>query len=269
MACNFVFVQHPYDVGDWVDSKEGEWVVDSIHLTHSTYHTIDDKITGQISHVEAAKLTIKNKSRSPKVKEVIASEFRSNLPLIMDDNIRVYLEDSIRGILKSHPLSRFLDTKTFELAINLPEVVVVIYHKPTWMMETQRADCGAAFKKLFDIAIRNYVPPGPIKEQKSPSQAQYSPKTGPIEPRRHRSSDRAYKNESHSPRASSEPTNTDPVRHHHGSTHHSSHRPCSANASPVFRNIWENPSTVIRERPESNSPPRSSHPSPFSPSRPW
>lgn len=122
-------MQHPYDVGDWIETKDGQFVVDRILLTHTTYHTLGDKISGQINHVEAAKLNIMNKSRSLRVREVIDGIVSFSSRGKTDPDLHQYLEDHVREILKEHPLSRYLDTKKFELGFEFPRVVVSIYHK--------------------------------------------------------------------------------------------------------------------------------------------
>lgn len=62
-ACFFVFVKHPYNLGDDVAINEKFFTVEGIHLMHSTFLNEDDNIV-QIPHLELQTMWITNFSRS-------------------------------------------------------------------------------------------------------------------------------------------------------------------------------------------------------------
>ena len=70
-CCIFLFVKHPYDVGDRVDIDKVEMVVEHISLMYSVFRRIDNDKTGQIPHVVANSSWIENVSRSKAMKERI------------------------------------------------------------------------------------------------------------------------------------------------------------------------------------------------------
>jgi small-conductance mechanosensitive channel len=70
LACIlFLFVKHPYDVGDRVDIKDVPLVVERISLMYSVFRRIDSDKTVQIPHNVANTLWIENISRSKPMKE--------------------------------------------------------------------------------------------------------------------------------------------------------------------------------------------------------
>ncbi|KAM0724012.1 hypothetical protein Q7P37_001003 [Cladosporium fusiforme] len=70
LACIiFLFVKHPYDVGDRVDIKDVQLVVERISLMYSVFRRIDSDKTVQIPHNIANTLWIENVSRSKPMKE--------------------------------------------------------------------------------------------------------------------------------------------------------------------------------------------------------
>ena len=68
-CCIFLFVKHPYDVGDRVDINGVELVVEHISLMYSVFRRVDSDKTVQIPHQVANTLWIENVSRSRTMKE--------------------------------------------------------------------------------------------------------------------------------------------------------------------------------------------------------
>ncbi|KAK4508811.1 hypothetical protein PRZ48_002550 [Zasmidium cellare] len=68
-CCIFLFVKHPYDVGDRVTVTDTELIVERISLMYSVFRRIDTNSTVQIPHNIANTLWIENISRSKAMKE--------------------------------------------------------------------------------------------------------------------------------------------------------------------------------------------------------
>ncbi|TKA65134.1 hypothetical protein B0A55_11274 [Friedmanniomyces simplex] len=68
-CCIFLFIKHPYDVGDRVDINQVELVVEHISLMYSFFRRVDNEKTVQIPHNVANTLWIENVSRSKQMKE--------------------------------------------------------------------------------------------------------------------------------------------------------------------------------------------------------
>lgn len=68
-CCIFLFIKHPYDVGDRVDINDVQLVVEHISLMYSVFKRVDSDKTVQIPHNIANTLWIENVSRSKAMKE--------------------------------------------------------------------------------------------------------------------------------------------------------------------------------------------------------
>lgn len=67
-ACVFVFGKHPYDVGDYIESKGKKLVVNKIFLTHTNFEEVSDPeergVVVQISHASLMAEPIVNWTRT-------------------------------------------------------------------------------------------------------------------------------------------------------------------------------------------------------------
>ncbi|KAK5166986.1 uncharacterized protein LTR77_007715 [Saxophila tyrrhenica] len=68
-CCIFLFIKHPYDVGDRVDINNVELIVEHISLMYSVFRRVDSDKTVQIPHNIANTLWVENISRSRSMKE--------------------------------------------------------------------------------------------------------------------------------------------------------------------------------------------------------
>ena len=68
-CCIFLFIKHPYDVGDRVSINDVQLVVEHISLMYSVFKRVDSDATVQIPHNIANTLWIENISRSRAMKE--------------------------------------------------------------------------------------------------------------------------------------------------------------------------------------------------------
>jgi small-conductance mechanosensitive channel len=68
-CCIFLFIKHPYDVGDRVSINDVQLVVEHISLMYSVFKRVDSDSTVQIPHNIANTLWIENISRSRAMKE--------------------------------------------------------------------------------------------------------------------------------------------------------------------------------------------------------
>lgn len=68
-CCIFLFIKHPYDVGDRVDINDHELIVEHISLMYSVFRRVESDKTVQIPHNIANTLWVDNVSRSKQMKE--------------------------------------------------------------------------------------------------------------------------------------------------------------------------------------------------------
>ena len=70
-SCLFIFVKHPYDVGDRVEINKVQLVVEKISLLYTRFHRVDNKKTVLISNITNNEAWIENISRSGAMRERI------------------------------------------------------------------------------------------------------------------------------------------------------------------------------------------------------
>jgi small-conductance mechanosensitive channel len=70
-SCIFLFVKHPFDVGDRVLIADHEMIVEHISLLYTTFRRVDNNRVVQISNIKNNDNTIENISRSDAMREEI------------------------------------------------------------------------------------------------------------------------------------------------------------------------------------------------------
>lgn len=67
-ACTFVFAKHPYDVGDYIETKTKKLVVEKIYITHTNFEEVTNPeergVVVQISHASLLAEPIVNWTRT-------------------------------------------------------------------------------------------------------------------------------------------------------------------------------------------------------------
>jgi small-conductance mechanosensitive channel len=96
-CCIFLFVKHPYDVGDRVDIDKTELIAEHISLMYSVFRRVDNDKTVQISHAVANTLWIENVSRSKAMKERITLGVSAATSSADIRALRVQLEEFVRA----------------------------------------------------------------------------------------------------------------------------------------------------------------------------
>ncbi|KAK9479563.1 Mechanosensitive ion channel-domain-containing protein [Lipomyces japonicus] len=70
-SCVFLFVKHPYDVGDRVSVNSIDYIVDHISLLYTVFRTIDEQKNVQVPNSILNTLFVENVTRSPSMQDVI------------------------------------------------------------------------------------------------------------------------------------------------------------------------------------------------------
>jgi small-conductance mechanosensitive channel len=71
-SCIFIFVKHPYDVGDRVTVGAHELIVEKISLLYSVFRLVDSNKTIQMPNINLNGMSVENVSRSGAMKERVA-----------------------------------------------------------------------------------------------------------------------------------------------------------------------------------------------------
>ena len=129
-CCIFLFVKHPYDVGDRVDIDKTELIVEHISLMYSVFRRVDNDKTVQIPHVVANSSWIENVSRSKAMKERInlaVSATTSSADILM---LRNQLEDFVAAPENARDFQPGLDVEVVGVGnLSHLELMIEVRHK--------------------------------------------------------------------------------------------------------------------------------------------
>ena len=180
-SCIFLFVKHPFDIGDRVDINQDQLVVDHISLLFTVFRRVSGANVGrlvQIPNIVLNTLWIENISRSKAMKEQLSLMIHYDtsfedvqllknelLTFVQDkDNSRDFQPDLEVQILGTSDLSKM-------------ELRVEIQHKSNWANESVRATRRSKFMCALVAALRRvpiYGPGGGADALGSAANASYS-----------------------------------------------------------------------------------------------
>lgn len=187
-SCIFLFVKHPYDIGDRVDISADQYTVEHISLLFTVFRRANGSKVGglvQIPNIVLNTLSIENLSRSHAMMEehsvfvsfdttfedvqILRDELNK---FVMDkDNSRDFQPDMNIEILGTTDMSKL-------------EIQVQIKHKGNWSNETLRAARRSKFMCALVAALRAvpiYGPGGGLDAAGSAANPSYSVTTSSVE----------------------------------------------------------------------------------------
>ena len=135
-SCIFLFVKHPYDVGDRVDINSSQLTVEHIALLYSVFKRVDTHKVVQIPHVVLNSGWVENVSRSKAMREQI--QLYVNFDTTMED-INA-LKNELQAFVLSKENSRdFLPEIDVEVTgiaeMNKLELAVEVRHKASRLFQ--------------------------------------------------------------------------------------------------------------------------------------
>ncbi|KAI5206122.1 hypothetical protein E4T39_02602 [Aureobasidium subglaciale] len=155
-CCIFLFVKHPYDVGDRVDIDKTELIVEHISLMYSVFRRVDNDKTVQISHVVANGHWIENVSRSKAMKERITLTVSATTTSADLNALRVELEEFVRAPDNARDYQAGLDVEVVGVGnLNHLELMIEIKHKSNFSNESLRASRRNKFMVALLTSVKN------------------------------------------------------------------------------------------------------------------
>ncbi|QIX01625.1 hypothetical protein AMS68_007142 [Peltaster fructicola] len=162
-CCIFLFVKHPYDVGDRVDIDKAELIVEHISLMYSVFRRIDSDKTVQIPHNVANTLWIENISRSRAQKERYTFNISAATSAKDIDTLRAELENFVRATENRRDFKENVDIHLISVGdLKQLELRVEIKYKSNFSNETLRQTRRNKFMCELLSAMRKVPiePPG-------------------------------------------------------------------------------------------------------------
>lgn len=163
-SCIFLFVKHPYDIGDRVDLNSGadKMIVEHISLLFTVFRRIDSHRTVQIPNMTLNTIWIENVTRSSNMKEQLSLFVAFDTSL---EDIQLLRNEMKKFVTASENKRDFQDEVNIEvLGINQMdklELSIEILHKSNWSNETVRAARRSKFMCALVLAIRKVPIYGP------------------------------------------------------------------------------------------------------------
>jgi hypothetical protein len=161
-SCIFLFVKHPYDVGDRVDVEKRPLVVERIALLFTVFRCVTDHKTIQVPNIVLNSNWIENITRSKAMREqvVLAVNFDTSFA-----DIQLLRSEMQKFVLDKDNCREFqpdVDIEVIGLAeMNKLELKIEIRHKSNWSNETVRAARRSKFMCALVLAIRKIPMYGP------------------------------------------------------------------------------------------------------------
>ncbi|KJR85407.1 Mechanosensitive ion channel family protein [Sporothrix schenckii 1099-18] len=164
-SCIFLFVKHPYDVGDRVDIQGPEkenLVVEKISLLYTVFHRIDKMQIVQVPNIVLNNLWIENVSRSKAMRETIEVNVSYDTTFEDIELLRLEMEKFVRDPENSRD---FQPDIAFGVAgvgdCDKLQLKVSIMHKSNWHNDVVRATRRSKFMCALALALKKVPIYGP------------------------------------------------------------------------------------------------------------
>lgn len=177
-SCIFLFIKHPYDVGDRIDVSSEQMVVEKISLLYTVLTRIDKMQVVQVPNIVLNNLWIENVTRSKAMKEVIDVNISFDTSFEDVELLRTEMEKFVRHADNSRDFQPDLaigvgsvgdlDKLTLKLAIK---------HKSNWHNDAVRATRRSKFICALALALKKvpiYGPGGGAEPLGGPTNPAYS-----------------------------------------------------------------------------------------------
>lgn len=161
-SCIFLFVKHPFDVGDRVDINDVPLVVERISLLYTTFRKTRDHKTTQVPNILLNTTWIDNISRSNAMREQILIFVSFDTTL---EDIQL-LKDEIQTFVTSKDNARDFQPEVDVQVVSMTnmdklELKMEIRHKSNWANEAIRAARRSKFMCALVLALRKVPIYGP------------------------------------------------------------------------------------------------------------
>lgn len=163
-SCIFLFVKHPYDVGDRVTISSDELVVEQISLLFTVFKRVSTMKMVQIPNIVLNGLWVENVSRSKAMKEQLLMYISFDTTIEDIELLRKEMETFVRHPDNNRDFQNDIVLECTGIGeMNKMELKVEIKHKSNWSNETIRASRRSKFMCALVLALRKipiYAPGG-------------------------------------------------------------------------------------------------------------
>jgi hypothetical protein len=180
-SCIFLFVKHPYDVGDRVDiagSEKEQLIVERISLLYTVFNRIDKMQVVQVPNIVLNNLWIENVTRSKAMKEVIDVNVSYDTSFEDIETLRQELESFVRHTDNSRDFMPDISIGVGGVGdLDKLQLKIAIKHKSNWHNDAVRATRRSKFMCALALALKRvpiYAPGGGGEALGGPTNPTYS-----------------------------------------------------------------------------------------------
>ncbi|RDW90613.1 serine/threonine protein kinase [Aspergillus mulundensis] len=167
-SCIFLFVKHPFDIGDRVEIDSKPYMVQRISLLYSVFRNVNDNRVTQIPNVVLNTVWIDNYSRSSAMQERITIDVNVDTTTEEIQALKDEIEAFVRSPDNKRDFHQDVDIEVSGVgALDKLELTVSLFHKSNWAIETVRAARRSKFMVALVAAVKK-VPmrlPGAAAEE--------------------------------------------------------------------------------------------------------
>ncbi|KAJ1338543.1 mechanosensitive ion channel protein 4/5/6/7/8/9/10 [Microdochium nivale] len=180
-SCIFLFVKHPYDVGDRVDivgSEKLALTVERISLLYTVFNRIDKMQVVQVPNIVLNNLWIENVSRSKAMKETFDLNVSFDTTFEDIEHLRKEMENFVRDPDNSRDFQPDIYISCAGVGdLDKLQLKVTILHKSNWHNDAVRGARRAKFMTALVLALKRvpiYAPGGGAEALGGPTNPTYS-----------------------------------------------------------------------------------------------
>lgn len=161
-SCIFLFVKHPYDIGDRVDITTEQLTVEHIALLYTVFKRVSNGKTVQIPNIVLNSLWVENITRSKAMREQVSVFCAFDTSFEDINALKQELFSFIRDPANSRDFHSDIEIEVVSIAeMNKLELRVDLLHKSNWSNESLRTARRSKFMCALVLALRKVPIAGP------------------------------------------------------------------------------------------------------------
>ncbi|KAF5022001.1 hypothetical protein F66182_5958 [Fusarium sp. NRRL 66182] len=177
-SCIFLFVKHPYDVGDRVEINSAQMVVNKISLLYSVFHRLDTMQTVQVPNIQLNNIWIENISRSKAMHETVEVNVSFDTSFEDIELLRLEMEKFVRQPENARDFQPDLSISVGGVGdLDKLLLYVTIAHKSNWHNDAVRGSRRSKFMCALATALKKVpmiAPGGGAEPLGGPTNPTYS-----------------------------------------------------------------------------------------------
>ncbi|KAL5456536.1 hypothetical protein PMIN06_003890 [Paraphaeosphaeria minitans] len=161
-SCIFLFVKHPYDIGDRVDVGVDQFTVEHISLLYTVFKRVNNGKIVQTPNIVLNNLWVENITRSKAMREQVSifCDFGTSFEDV--NALKQELVTFVREPANTRDFHPDIEVEVVSIAeMNKLELRVEIRHKSNWSNESLRASRRSKFMCALVVGLRKVPIAGP------------------------------------------------------------------------------------------------------------